>query len=226
MTTAAKRPARARVEPARARKTRTAEILARLQALYPESRTALDHRNAYELLVATILAAQCTDQRVNQVTPALFARFPDGMALARAGLPELEELVRSTGFYRNKARALQGLGQALAAGHGGAVPRSMEALVALPGVGRKTANVVLGSAFGDNVGVVVDTHVHRLSRRLGLTAFDEPEKIEQDLMALVPQADWTLWSHLLIDHGRQVCKARKPECAVCVLADICPSAEV
>jgi endonuclease-3 len=187
---------------------RAAEIVRRLAAEYPASRIALDHRDAYQLLVATILAAQCTDERVNQVTPALFARFPDGEALAGAGLAELEELVKSTGFYRNKARALSGLGQALAARHGGQVPRSMAALVDLPGVGRKTANVVLGNAFGDNVGVVVDTHVHRVSRRLGLTAQDKPEAIEADLMAIVPQADWTRFSHLLIDHGRQVCKAQ------------------
>jgi endonuclease III len=213
-------------ESARARKERTAEILARLKALYPDSRCALDHKNAYELLAATILAAQCTDQRVNQVTPALFARFPNATALAGGDLAEIETLVQSTGFYRNKARALLGMAQAVAAEHGGEVPARMEALVELPGVGRKTANVVLGNVFGQNVGVVVDTHVHRVSRRLGLTAYEEPEKIERDLMALVPQAEWTHWSHLLIDHGRAVCKARKPECGACVLASICPSAEV
>lgn len=215
-----------RTESARARKERTTEILSRLKALYPDSRCALDHGNAYELLVATILAAQCTDQRVNQVTPALFARFPNAAALAAGSLTEIEGLVQSTGFYRNKARSLSGMARAVVAEHGGEVPPRMEALVELPGVGRKTANVVLGNVFGQNVGVVVDTHVQRLSRRLGLTAHEDPEKIERDLMTLVPQEEWTLWSHLLIDHGRAVCKARKPECGVCVLASLCPSAEV
>jgi endonuclease-3 len=218
-------PAQARRESARARRRRTEEILARLRREYPAAHTALDHRNAYELLVATILSAQCTDKRVNEVTPALFRRFPTPRALAAASLAELEELVRTTGFFRNKARALLGLGQALMSEHGGKVPADMEQLRRLPGVGRKTANVVLGSAFGQNVGVVVDTHVQRLSRRLGLTAESDPEKIERDLMALVPQPDWTAWSHLLIAHGRQVCQARRPLCASCLAADLCPSAE-
>jgi endonuclease-3 len=219
-------PGQARRESARARRQRTEEILARLRREYPDSRTALDHRNAYELLVATILSAQCTDKRVNEVTPALFRRFPTAKELARARLPELEELVRTTGFFRNKARALLGLGQALAAEHGGRVPDTMEELVRLPGVGRKTANVVLGNAFDKNVGVVVDTHVQRLARRLGLTAESDPEKIERDLMALVPQSDWAAWSNLLIAHGRKVCQARRPLCASCVIADLCPSAEI
>jgi endonuclease-3 len=218
--------AQARREPARARRERTAEILARLRRGDPDPHTALDHRGPYQLLVATILSAQCTDKRVNEVTPALFRRYPSAGHLAAARIEELEELVRSTGFYRNKARALKALGQALVTEHGGEVPAEMAALTALPGVGRKTANVVLGSAFGLNEGVVVDTHVQRLSRRLGLTTETVPEKIERDLMKLVPRADWTLWSHLLIDHGRRVCKARKPECAVCPVADLCPSAEV
>jgi len=213
-------------ESARAKRERTAEITARLRREYPEARTALHFTNAFELLVATVLSAQCTDQRVNAVTPALFRRFPTARALAAAGLPELEELVRTTGFYRNKARAIQALAQALTADHGGEVPPRMEDLRALPGVGRKTANVVLGSAFGQNEGVVVDTHVQRLAGRLGLTRETDPEKIERDLMALVPREDWTVFSHLLIDHGRKVCKARKPECAVCVVADLCPSAEI
>ena len=218
-------PGQARRESAKARRQRTEEILARLRREYPKAHTALDHRNAFELLVATILSAQCTDKRVNEVTPALFRRFPTPRELAAANLTELEELVRTTGFFRNKARALLGLGQALMAEHGGKVPADMEQLRRLPGVGRKTANVVLGSAFGQNVGVVVDTHVQRLARRLGLTTETDPEKIERDLMALVPQPDWTVWSHLLIAHGRQVCQARRPLCASCVVADLCPSAE-
>ncbi len=171
-------------------------------------------------------ARPCTDKRVNEVTPALFKRFPSPRALAGASLEELEELVRTTGFYRNKARALLGLGQALMGEHGGKVPADMEQLRRLPGVGRKTANVVLGNGFGLNVGVVVDTHVQRLARRLGLTVETDPEKIERDLMEVVPRDDWTAWSNLLIFHGRQVCQARRPRCAVCVVADLCPSAEI
>jgi endonuclease-3 len=219
-------PAQSRRESARARRQRTGEILARLRREHPDAHTALAHRDAFELLVATILSAQCTDKRVNEVTPALFRRFPTPRALAGASLAELEELVRTTGFYHNKARALLGLGQALVTEHGGKVPASMEELRRLPGVGRKTANVVLGNAFGQNVGVVVDTHVQRLSRRLGLTAETDPEKIERDLMDLVPQRDWTLWSNLLIAHGRKVCQARRPLCGSCVVADLCPSAEI
>jgi endonuclease III len=218
-------PGQARRESARARRQRTGEILARLRREHPDAHTALDHRDPFELLVATILSAQCTDKRVNEVTPALFRRFPTPRDLAGASLAELEELVRTTGFYHNKARALLGLGQALVTEHGGKVPASMEELRRLPGVGRKTANVVLGNAFGQNVGVVVDTHVQRLSRRLGLTAETDPEKIERDLMDLLPQRDWTLWSNLLIAHGRKVCQARRPLCASCVVADLCPSAE-
>ena len=219
-------PGQARRESGRARRQRTGEILARLRREHPDAHTALDHRDAFELLVATILSAQCTDKRVNEVTPALFRRFPTPRDLAGASLAELEELVRTTGFYHNKARALLGLGQALVTEHGGKVPASMDELRRLPGVGRKTANVVLGNAFGQNVGVVVDTHVQRLSRRLGLTAETDPEKIERDLMDLVPQRDWTLWSNLLIAHGRKVCQARRPSCGSCVVADLCPSAEI
>jgi endonuclease-3 len=218
--------AQARRESQKARRARTEEILARLRAEYPDAHTALLHHNPYELLVATILSAQCTDKRVNEVTPALFRRFPGPRELATAEIPELEELVRTTGFFHNKARALHLLGRALMEEHGGKVPDTMDELRNLPGVGRKTANVVLGSAFGRNVGVVVDTHVQRLSRRLALTAETDPEKIERDLMVLVPQADWTLWSHLLIFHGRQICIARRPACGECVLADLCPSAEI
>lgn len=219
-------PAAARRESRPARRARVAEILQRLKREYPDSRCALDHRSPLQLLVATILSAQCTDQRVNLVTPALFRRYPQAADYAAAPLEEIEELIRSTGFYRNKARSLQGLGRALVADHGGEVPRAMDLLTPLPGVGRKTANVVLGNAFAENVGVVVDTHVGRLSRRLGLTVEDDPVKVEQDLMAAVPQPEWTLWSHLLIDHGRNVCLARKPRCAQCVLNELCPSAEV
>jgi len=219
-------PAAARRESGAARRVRVAEILRRLEREYPDSRCALDHRSPLQLLVATILSAQCTDQRVNLVTPALFRRYPTAADYAAAPLEEIEELIRSTGFFRSKARALQGLGRALVADHGGEVPRAMEELTPLPGVGRKTANVVLGNAFGENVGVVVDTHVGRLSRRLGLSLHDDPEKVERDLMALVPQPKWTQWSHLLIDHGRNICLARKPRCAQCVLNEICPSAEV
>ncbi len=219
-------PGQARRESRQARRLRVAEILARLEREYPGAHTALAHRNAYELLVATILSAQCTDKRVNEVTPALFRRYPTPRALAAANLPELEELVRTTGFFRNKARALLGLGQALMADHGGEVPSTMEELTRLPGVGRKTANVLLGNAFGINVGVVVDTHVQRLAARLGLTARTDPEKIERDLMEVVPQPAWAEWSNLLILHGRQVCNARRPACAVCLLADLCPSAEI
>lgn len=213
-------------EAAPARDARTLEILARLRREHPDAACALVAADAYQLLVATILSAQCTDERVNLVTPALFARFPDARALAAAPVDELEELVRTTGFFRNKARNLLGMAQAVVAEHGGAIPSTMEALVALPGVGRKTANVVLGNAFGRNEGIVVDTHVQRLSGRLGLTREDDPVKIERDLMPLVPRADWTLWSHLLILHGRRVCNARKPRCGDCVLADLCPSATV
>ena len=220
------RPGEARRESKRAKRARAAEIYRRLRGEYPDSHCALDHRNALELLVATILSAQCTDKRVNEVTPALFRRYKSAAAYARAPLAELEEMVRPTGFFRNKARALKGLGEALAACHGGEVPQEMEPLRELPGVGRKTANVVLGNAFDKNVGVVVDTHVGRLSRRLGLTLEEDPERVERDLMALLPQETWTLWSHLLIDHGRNVCLARKPRCPQCVLAEICPSAEV
>ncbi len=198
-------------------------IVERLKAAYPSAECALRHRNPYELIVATILSAQCTDARVNLVTPVLFARYPDAFALAAARPADVEEIIKSTGFFRTKTKSLIGMAQALVAEHGGEVPRTMAQLRALPGVGRKTANVVLGNAFGINEGVTVDTHVTRLSNRLGLTRHDDPVKIEQDLMRLVPQDDWALLSHLLIFHGRQVCIARRPRCYDCVLADVCPS---
>ncbi|HTG33890.1 MAG TPA: endonuclease III [Thermoanaerobaculia bacterium] len=220
------RPAQARRESGRARRQRAAEILARLRQAYPEVRLALDFQSPLQLVMATVLAAQCTDERVNQVTPALFRRYPTARDYAAADLAELEEMVRTTGFFRNKARALKNLGTALTAEHGGEVPASLELLVALPGVGRKTANVVLGNAFGLNEGVAVDTHVQRLSRRLFLTEETDPEKIERDLMPVLPREEWTRFALLLQDHGRKICKARKPECAICPVADLCPSAEV
>lgn len=199
-------------------------ILSRLRELYPDARCALEHRNAYELLCATILSAQCTDARVNMVTPALFARYPTPFELARAEPAEVKEIIKSAGFFRNKTRSLIGMAQAVVAEHGGEIPRTMEDLRRLPGVGRKTANVVLGNAYGINEGVTVDTHVTRLSGLLGLTREADPVKIEQNLMQMYPQEDWGLLSHLLIFHGRQVCIARRPRCGECVLATICPSA--
>jgi endonuclease-3 len=225
-----KAPAR-RLRRPRPRRTRDApqrapQILTRLQAAYPEARCALDHRNAFELLCATILSAQCTDARVNLVTPALFAAYPTPEALARARPEDVEAIIKSTGFFRNKTRSLIGMAQALVADHGCEVPRTMDQLRVLPGVGRKTANVILGNAYGINDGITVDTHVARLSRLLGLTGEDDPVKIEQDLMPLFPQEQWGLLSHLLIFHGRQICIARRPRCGECVLADLCPSALV
>jgi endonuclease-3 len=219
-------PAQARRESQKAKRLRSLEILARLRQAYPGSRLALDFGSPLQLLMALVLAAQCTDKKVNEVTPALFRRYPAARDYAGADLPELEEMVKSTGFFRNKARALKNLGQALATEHGGEVPADLEALLALPGVGRKTANAVLGNAFGRNEGIVVDTHVQRLSRRLGMTQETDPEKIERDLLPLVPREDWTVFAHLLQDHGRALCKARKPECPLCPVADLCPSAEV
>ncbi len=200
------------------------ETIARLRSEYPDATTALDWRNPLELLVATILSAQTTDVRVNAVTPNLFAKYPTAADYAAADPTELEEDIRPTGFFRNKAKSLRGMAGALVEDHGGEVPRTMGELVALPGVGRKTANVVLGNAFGIDEGVVVDTHVRRLSNRLGFTAENDPEKIEKDLMQAVPKRDWTVFSHLLILHGRSVCKARKPACEDCVVNDLCPSA--
>lgn len=220
-----RRPARLR-ESAGQRRQRTLEIIRRLKHEYPDAQCSLVHANAYELLAATILSAQCTDERVNQVTPALFRRYPGPEDLAGAQQEELEELIRSTGFFRNKARSLLGMANALVDRHGGTVPASMDALVELPGVGRKTANVVLGNAFGMNEGVVVDTHVGRLSGRLALTAETDAVRIEQDFIKLVPRDEWTLLPHIFIDHGRAVCKAPTPRCEVCVLSDICPSSRV
>lgn len=193
-----------------------------LRKTYPDAHCELDFTNPLELLVATILSAQCTDKRVNLVTKELFRRHRTAHDYARAPLPQLEEAIRSTGFYRNKARSIQQCCRKLVERHGGKVPDTMEELTALDGIGRKTANVILGNAFGKNEGVVVDTHVRRLSNRLGLTRQQDPEKIERDLTTLVPQKDWTVWSHWLIWHGRRRCAALKPDCAHCEVETICP----
>ena len=200
------------------------ETIARLKSAYPDARTELTWTNPLELLVATMLSAQTTDVRVNLVTPDLFAKYPTAADYAGADPAELEEDIRPTGFFRNKAKSLRGMAHALVEDHGGEVPRTMPELVALPGVGRKTANVVLGNAFSIDEGIVVDTHVRRLSNRLGFTSQNDPEKIEKDLMEIVPKGDWTVFSHLLILHGRSVCKSRKPDCESCTLNDLCPSA--
>ena len=206
------------------RRARVERILPILKRAYPSAKCSLDHASPLELLVATILSAQSTDERVNIVTRTLFSKYKSPADFLAVGLHELENDIRSTGFYRNKARSIRGMAQALIADHGGAVPRTMQELVKLPGVGRKTANVVLGNAFGINVGVTVDTHVTRLSNRLGLTDHvTDAVKIEHDLMPLVPQKDWALWSHLLIYHGRAVCTARNPKCAQCPILTECPT---
>lgn len=197
-------------------------VAAGLREQYPVAECALRHANPFELLIATILSAQCTDERVNQVTPELFRRFPTATKLAQAPRGELEAIVQSTGFFRAKAKNILGCCAGLVERHGGEVPRELESLVQLPGVGRKTANVVLGTAFGLATGVVVDTHVTRLTRRLGLTRHTDAEKIERDLMRLLPQAEWIDFSHRLIHHGRRVCGARKPLCSECSLAALCP----
>lgn len=204
---------------------RTATILDRLERLYPDAKCSLTYANPLQLVVATILSAQCTDARVNQVTPALFARYPDAHAFADADTFELEEMIRSTGFYHNKARSLIGCAQALVERYDGQVPADLDSLVALPGIGRKTANVVLGNAFGIP-GLVVDTHVTRLANLLCLTGQKDPNKIETDLMEVVPREKWTELAHLFIQHGREVCVARRPRCGDCVLRDLCPSSTV
>lgn len=195
-----------------------------LLTLYPDAHCELDYRNPYQLLVATILSAQCTDRRVNMVTPVLFEKYPDAAVLAAARQEDVEDIIRSTGFFRNKARNLIAMANAVVDFHGGSIPASMAQLVRLPGVGRKTANVVLGNACNINEGVVVDTHVQRLSARLGLTSETDPEKIERVLMDLYERDRWTMLSHLLIWHGRRICEARKPKCGECALNTICPSA--
>jgi endonuclease III len=198
-------------------------ILQLLHKAHPDAACALFHNNPLQLLVATILSAQCTDERVNMVTPALFARFPDAKALAAADIGELEELVRSTGFYRNKAKNIKAAAQRIISDYGGEVPAQMDQLLTLAGVARKTANVVLGNAYAIADGIVVDTHVKRLANRLGLTTESDPEKIERDLIAITPREEWIELSHLLIFHGRRVCQARKPQCGACVLSNLCPA---
>ena len=204
-----------------AERRRAARINRKLAELYPDAACALIHENPLQLLIATVLSAQCTDARVNMITPSLFARYPDARAFADAEVSALEDAIRSTGFFRNKARNIRACCQAIVAEHGGQVPGTLEALVALPGIGRKTANVILGNAF-QVPGITVDTHVGRLSRRLGLSKHTDPAKVERDLMALLPPREWTAFSHRLILHGRQVCHARKPKCPACVLNRLCP----
>ena len=208
----------------RSARGRIGEIVAILRENYPESRTALRHEDPFQLLVATILSAQCTDARVNMVTPSLFGKYPTAAHFARAKQAILEKEIRSTGFFRNKARNIIGAAKHIVAEHGGNVPDTMEELVALPGVARKTANIVLSSAYGKAEGIAVDTHVRRLSRRLGLSAEEGPVKIERDLMAIVPKGDWLDFNHLLVNHGRAICRAKKPRCPDCPLKRLCPSA--
>ena len=208
------------------KKQRTLEVLLRLKRLYPNAPCSLDFENPLQLMIATMLAAQCTDERVNLVTPALFAAYPDVYAFAEADIEDLERLVKSTGFYRNKAKNIRAACQRIITAYSGEVPPRMDDLVTLPGVARKTANVVLAHGFGINGGVTVDTHVKRITNLLGLTKFSDPVKIERDLMKLLPQPDWENWSIRLVYHGRAVCNARNPKCGICELADLCPSAKV
>lgn len=219
-TAAARKPRRNPLAP-----ERIATLLELLAKAYPGAECALHHRNAWELLVATILSAQCTDARVNMVTPALFEKFPTPTDFAHAPLVEIEEQIRSTGFYHNKAKSLNGAARKLTEQYSGKVPQTMDELLTLPGVARKTANVVLGVAFGKAVGVVVDTHVLRLSRRLELTKATEPILVEKDLMKIIPQDHWIAFSHEMIHHGRQVCIARKPRCVDCTLEPLCNSGD-
>lgn len=205
---------------------RLPEILHLLRDLHPDAKCALEHENPLQLLVATILSAQCTDERVNKVTPVLFSRYPTAQALAEADREELEQIIHSTGFYRNKAKNVQEACRRIVTEYGGEVPGNMADLLSLAGVARKTANVVLGTCYGVADGVVVDTHVKRLSERLALTTQSDPEKIERELMALVPQGEWIELSHLLIFHGRRVCDARRPRCGECPISHLCPSAAI
>ncbi|HEY4188202.1 MAG TPA: endonuclease III [Polyangia bacterium] len=221
VTKATRRPAKGKWPPQPAR---VQSILDGLEDLYPEVDCELDRDTPFQLLCATILSAQCTDERVNRVTPALFRRFPDATAMAEAELPELEELIRTTGFFRQKAKNLKATARALRADHAGEIPRTLAALILFPGVARKTASVVLGTAFGLAEGIVVDTHVQRLAMRLGLTRATDVKKIEEDLMRVIPHERWIRFSHQIIWHGRRVCFARKPDCASCSLAPFCPSA--
>ncbi len=213
-------------EDSRGLRSRARKVLGLLSREFPGAATALTFHDPFQLLVATILSAQCTDERVNKVTPGLFTKYPDARRFAAASQAELEQEIRSTGFYRNKAKNILACSRALMERHGGEVPPEMEALVALPGVGRKTANVVLGQAFGIVSGVVVDTHVQRISGRLGWTKAEQPERIEQDLMALFPRESWIEVGSVLILHGRRTCIARKPRCSSCTVRTLCPSAIV
>lgn len=206
-----------------AKRARAAEICKRLAEAYPDASCALHFSGAFQLLVATVLSAQCTDKMVNQVTPALFAHYPDARAMAAAEPAALEALIQRTGFFRQKAKSILAASRDIVEKFGGEVPRSLDALVTLRGVGRKTANVVLGNAF-DVPGLTVDTHMARVNRRLGLTSHDDPEKIERDLMELVPEHEWTLYSHRVIEHGRSCCVARRPQCERCPLLELCPFA--
>lgn len=208
-------------ESAAARRGRARSIADALAKAYPDAECALHHRNAWELVVATILSAQCTDAMVNRVTPELFAELPTPQALAAAPSERVEAIIKRTGFFRQKTKSIQAVARAVAERYGGTVPDTMEALTELPGIGRKTANVILGTAYG-RPAIFVDTHVKRLSNRLGLTVHDDPDKIERDLQALLPPAEWTTFAHRLIHHGRQICVARKPRCSVCPLLPWCP----
>lgn len=204
-------------------RNRVAALLEALHAAHPEPRVELDHDDPFQLLIATILSAQSTDARVNQVTPVLFRAWPKPKDLAEAPLPAVEQVIRSTGFFRSKARSIQGCARAIATQHGGRVPRTMEELTALPGVGRKTANVVLGAGYGIASGIVVDTHMARVARRLGLSRQTDPVRIERDLMVRVPEREWIVFSIAMVLHGRYVCQARRPRCSACVLRPHCPS---
>lgn len=207
------------------KRARTEEIIRRLKAAYPDARCSLNFSNALELLVATVLSAQCTDERVNSVTTSLFRKYRTAQDYAEAPAGELEEDIRSTGFYRNKAKAIRACCAELVRRFGGEVPAEMDALLQLPGIGRKTANVILGNAYNIASGIVVDTHVRRLAGRLGLSSHTDPDKIEQDLLAVVPREDWIIFAHLLIMHGRKICVARAPKCSICPLNDLCPFAK-
>ncbi len=209
-------------ESAQELKRRAGLIVRRLRKAYPDAHTALKHSSPLELLIATILSAQCTDERVNKVTPSLFARFPRASDLAGADRAEVEELIRSTGFYRNKAKSIQGASQKIVSDFGGQVPETMEEMLSLPGVARKTANVVMGNGFGVTTGVVVDTHVFRLSHRMGLSKGKNPQEVEKDLMALVPKKEWIGLGNRLISHGRAICPARQPKCEGCTVESLCP----
>jgi endonuclease III len=235
-SSARKKPARAKAKPAKPAKTaktrkplrtagtdprRVAAILAKLDDAYPNATCELNHKNAFELLIATILSAQCTDVRVNQVTETLFKKYPDAKAFAYANPSQLEQEIRPTGFFRNKTKSVMGASKAIIEGFGGKVPRTMEEILTLPGVARKTANVVLGTAYGIPSGIVVDTHVQRIANRLDLTRNEDPKKIEQDLMQVIPKDKWILFSHQIIWHGRRICQARKPKCVECNLESLC-----